>query len=967
MNIIKKWSVIVISKKINYEEKLEPVYIESIEASHVFLNDLKKENSADHKVEYKIKNRWVEFKEISTRKSVLADSLFLRFMNSSIVRKKRNGVYDCPDFIVLRFKYGANYRIDGVEDKISKHELRDKYYENGVDYTFVKKNNDGEIVKETKIHYKMLMRSTGKAKNGDCVFIKEQLHKKAINYLTMGFYDLMEEESKNNPEKVFRLVELSAYQTLTTAKASGFIRIPLDNILIIEDKEVYSDGMKAAIVRNESFKCKKEGEFEPDFENPKLETLINKKGLTFNPDKAAKNPALTLVKEKTKKALKDNGIRFNGKYPGFRPQVEYESTECTVTMSNNEKIKNVMWDGMGLIDDGFFPDGMEGFIYCRSHFFKSCLFRGNIQDFFKDYCDEHGLDYDTYTVEKTDMFHRELRLRDIKVIITDKSIKWCKKFVDMMGGTEQKAFKYYCKWMKKYDYYFSIVKTAHPSKIGDMQLSTYQMNNSLPTTNVSVLRNVSDNAINIINDMKTSDEKYLQYLEMKTSNSNDIFSMDKVMLELVKWNNNFMKTEFFRTNKSRKISKIKADFCEGRLPQVGDNLTIMDNPIALLLAAVGDDPMNEGCFSLRDDGVECYSPRFDDGESLAAFRSPHNSPNNVIHLHNVHNDKLIKYFPNIGNNVIVFNAIKTDTQCRLSGHDVDSDFVYVTNQPDLAKLAKLAYTEYPTIINDVKELGSSDYHFTLKDYATMDNAISDAQESIGTSTDIAQLALSYYYDGNMEDEKLKECFIILSVIGQISIDLAKKSFDIDVVKEIRRIRNLPCMKKKYVPEFFANTKKSRNDKEFTEGTVKPLNCPMDIMAQQIDDEVISYAPRHPHEFLLRDLLNKGVIGKGNKDKKRKVIEQAEIYNNKSKWLESHEAELKKSTYYLLRQGAITQFLHRAKKNLDQETIMQLVIFATKNDNSDICGVIFNFLYEAYRDEFLNCFVKNDQKIEKIIA
>ena len=115
-----------------------------------------------------------------------------------------------------------------------------------------------------------------------------------------------------------------------------------------------------------------------------------------------------------------------------------------------------------------------------------------------------------------------------------------------------------------------------------------------------------------------------------------------------------------------------------------------------------------------------------------------------------------------------------------------------------------------------------------------------------------------HYDGNMEDEKLKECFIILSVIGQISIDLAKKSFDIDVVKEIRRIRNLPCMKKKYVPEFFANTKKSRNDKDFTEGTVKPLNCPMDIIAQQIDDEVISYVdlvnPYSPHEWKPGDVI-----------------------------------------------------------------------------------------------------------------
>ena len=59
----------------------------------------------------------------------------------------------------------------------------------------------------------------------------------------------------------------------------------------------------------------------------------------------------------------------------------------------------------------------------------------------------------------------------------------------------------------------------------------------------------------------------------------------------------------------------------------------------------------------------------------------------------------------------------------------------------------------------------------------MDNQIADAQESIGTSTDTAQLALSYYYDGNMESKDLEDCFIILSVIGQISIDLAKKCFE----------------------------------------------------------------------------------------------------------------------------------------------------------------------------------------------
>ena len=63
----------------------------------------------------------------------------------------------------------------------------------------------------------------------------------------------------------------------------------------------------------------------------------------------------------------------------------------------------------------------------------------------------------------------------------------------------------------------------------------------------------------------------------------------------------------------------------------------------------------------------------------------------------------------------------------------------------------------------------------------MDNSIADAQQSIGISTDIAQLALSYYYDNNMQDKELEKCFVILSVIAQISIDSAKRKYVIDIV------------------------------------------------------------------------------------------------------------------------------------------------------------------------------------------
>ena len=855
----------------------------------------------------------------------------------------------------------AEYRIDNVEEKVNKHDLRELYYNNGFTYAYEKKNKSGEIVEKKLIHYKMLMRTTGKAKNGECVFIRDSLHHKAVNFLTMGLYDLMTRQSESDPERVFKLVELSAYQTLTTATAKRYIQIPLENILIVKDEEVFSDGMDAAIVELED-KIYMKSEFELDFDSPQLEKIINEKGFTFDKQKAECN-GLTFIPEKTKSAINTHGIRINGRYPGKHKVTECQRKECVVNRISGARIKNILWDGAGLIDESLFPQNMNGFIYCRSHFFKSCLFRGNIQDFFRDYCNEKRVDYDTYTVEKEDIFNRKLKLSDIKVIVTDKSLKWLNKFVDVMGGTEKKAYRYYRNYMKKFDDCFSIIKTAHPSKWGDFQLSAYQMNNSVPTTDGDVLEHVTDCAVNWCNGLKSSDAEYLKFLDM----NKNAFNINELLIELVKWNPDFLRTEFFRKKKSRDISNLVRDCKEGRLPQPGDNLTIMDNPISLLLKAVGDKNfLDEGCFEVMKDGVQCYAPRFNEGEKLAAFRSPHNSPNNIIHLYNVYPEKLVKYFPNIGRNVIVLNAIRTDTQARLSGHDCDSDFVYVTNQEELAGLAKKAYIEYPTIINGVNEDGRNNYHFTLTDYAEMDNRIADTQEAIGTSTDTAQLALSYYYDGGMENRELEDCFIILSVIGQISIDLAKKCFSVDVVREINRIRNLPCMRRKEIPRFFADNKESRNGKNFEGKKVVSMNCPMDIMAGVIEKRVIKYAGRESC-LPLRSFWNKGIIGIANRYKRDKFVKEAADYNRTYKWIQSHETEMDDETVMALKNRAMTQFLDKVSKELDQETIMQLVIYATDDNNSDVCATILNFLLKLHRDEFRKCFIKKGQKQGETLA
>lgn len=925
------------TKTMDYTESLKDIWMLSTQANQLYVRDVKAQQEQlqePETVEVKYGKEYVEFNGITSREAVLKDSLFLRYMRKSINLVKGDV---CKNFICVKFGYAAEYRIGEAECKVSKQDLREQFYRDGVTYTWKKKD------KELTVHYVPLMRSPGKAKKGECVFVEEALFDKAIDFLTMGLYKKMKKEEQKDPEKVFKLVELCAYQTLTTAAAAGgYIQIPMENMLIVKDEEVYSAGIPAAIVRSELIDQPGKQEFVIDFDDPRTESIINKKGCTFYPEKAQEK-GLKLV-EKSKESLKKAGIRANGKYPGHHE--EKKSKVCTVTKVKDAKIKNILWDGMGLIDDSVFPEDADGFIYCRSHFFKSCLFRGSIQIFFRDYCEDHGLDYETYAVN--DMFGNERRIKDVQVIITDKSLKWL-KFVDKMGGTEQKAYQYYRKWMDRHRDYFSIVKTAHKSKLGDLQISAYQMNNSLPTTDKEVLLGVAACAVEYYNALKKDDEAYCEYLRRNQNN----FNINEVLLALVERNPEFVKTDIFRGKKKRDLNRLKESFKIGELPQPGDNLTIMDNPIALLLKAVGDDPLKEDCFKVLPGAVQCYTLRFKDEENLAGFRSPHNAPNNIIHLQNVYPDALVRYFSNIGQNVIVFNAIGTDTQARLSGHDVDSDFVFVTNQMEVVELARKAYMEYQTIINDVAELNSSGYRLQPEDYAKMDNKIADAQVAIGTSTDIAQLAMSYYFDGGMKDPELQECFEILSVIGQISIDLAKKEFDIIVNKEIQRIRSLPCMKGRNMPQFFADVKRIRRGKTVPENERDTLECPMDIIADIVEERCSGYADRVFHKPLQEFLAD--IKEKPNRYKVKMVAEAADEYNVFVRSLESKKNELREEAVFDLKNRAMSRFLNRASKKLEQATVMRLVCYAFEYDNSDVRATILNGLYREHREKFLNCF------------
>jgi len=600
---------------------------------------------------------------------------------------------------------------------------------------------------------------------------------------------------------------------------------------------------------------------------------------------------------------------------------------------------------------------MEGFIYCRSHFFKSCLFRGNIQEYFKDY---FGENYETATV--VDMFGNEFQAKDIKVIITENSIKWI-KFIGLMGGSEIAAYNYYKRFMKKHKERFAIVKTAHASKYGDLQRSSYQINNSFPCVDIEILKRIARVSVDYCNALKINHKAFMKHLAINASKR---YSINNVLLALDEWNECFKYTKYFKDERNDIISKFKNERLKlGKLLQYGDNLTICGNPIALLMKAAGqEDFLEENCFKQIEGGIQCYTSRFKDGEKIAGFRSPHNSPNNIVYLENVHPEAVKRYFPKLGNNVIIINGIGTDVQSRLNGQDLDTDSVYTTNQPDIVDIAKKAYSDYPTIINDIGLAGKSEYRKDMESYAEMDSSISSAQYAIGNASNIAQLALSYYFDGGGTSTELEDVFIICSVLAQVAIDSAKRTYDINVNSELARLNGLPCMQpadgKKY-PVFYAKVQELKNNgkkkkKEIKEEEIRFFNTPMEILAEIIEENVIDI--RKNKEYIT-PTYNLNTVFQYKPNKKR----DSKQYKKVLAVVQEYDREVKKLDIskdgYCKKVGNLFDICMEKLKNLsiNKATMSALIAYAFI-PNGDIRNRLLTVLYDKDKKLFLNCFKKS---------
>lgn len=476
-----------------------------------------------------------------------------------LMERSKNKVDKITELLKEAYKNRNQYK------RMNTAEIRKLFYNEGVTINYVTTKKDGEENVES-IHYKMLYRSTGKAKKGSCMFIRDRLYERAHKFLYMGI-----EQDPDNP----MIVEISAYAPLVSSSIVDRVRINPNNILILKDVD---------------------------------------RSYTTN-----------VVSVETD-----------------------ENQHCIARAIEDYRLKNTLFDGQALIDSSLFPSWGNGYILLRQHFFKAAAFCCNIQEFFRDY---FGEDYYYATVK--DYWGNVHYLKDIELITTDNACKWMKFDV---------SYQYWCKKVFQNNCMFGIVKTAHESKLGEMQRMSYQMVNSLSE---EIMPDVLKASVDYVTDLKTKDEAFLDFLEKNENFSNDY----RVLVALCRNNPEFTRSVYFRRRKEYILKAYVTNLKSGHIIQNADNLVIVGSPYAMLLyAATGrEESVDDDDTLKQEDGtIQCYTERFDDGEYLASFRSPFNSKNNMGYLHNVLDPRIKKYF-NFGTQIIAVNMVGTDFQDRNNG------------------------------------------------------------------------------------------------------------------------------------------------------------------------------------------------------------------------------------------------------------------------------------------------------------
>lgn len=565
----------------------------------------------------------------------------------------------------------------------------------------------------------------------------------------------------------------------------------------------------------------------------------------------------------------------------------------TVNKVDDHSITNDIFDGESLLDVSVFEASDyadKSFVLLRNHFFKSAAFKTDIQLFLKDNCPD-GVKYEEWVLH--DMFGNPILAENVKMIVTPNSMKMFKMAykmnLDDENANREAMYAYWKDIVRDEGQMFGVCKYDKPSQAPKLEDGTvtqqmsYQMINAL-LADQDDMNELLAIEMKYIDELKNNPLTLIKHLK-DTCNDNNL---NEFYVNLFEINPEVIYIKMFKDYRSHVVNRYKKRVAKGKVRVQGDNLTMVSNPIELLKSAIGQLDLND--LALNDNQV--YTTQFDFGEEIVLHRNPHTNMSNVLVVHNTYNTKIKKYIK-VSKEIIIVNSVNHSIMSRLSGADFDSDFVHATNNTVVRRLAKKANNDYLVCETSVKESDDEAIVYKLNDIdmAKADNKIAESKTVIGECVNSGQLAMSLFHHlqsigKNEKAEEVLQLTNLVAALSTLAIDVAKKTFEIDVKKAVRSVvlavnkfinkddgilkfEEVPEEKKKFKPSFFENIdRKKRREVMYVQ-----FETPMDIL-QAILNNTGNAKPTKTNELI--DLLNNSLDkDKANRNQKKKLIEIGE--------------------------------------------------------------------------------------------
>ena len=464
---------------------------------------------------------------------------------------------------------------------------------------------------------------------------------------------------------------------------------------------------------------------------------------------------------------------------------------------DEEKTFNLT-DGEGLIDVKVFKEVLNkknGMALLRNKWLKCCALSSNLKQYFKD----------NKIKEVTDMFNRKMKASKIKLIITPSSLKFM-KLSNQFFKNDQDCYDY---WLNNMDL-FGVCKTDHKYK----NRLTYQFLNAYNFTKEEMY-DLSKDDIEKINNLRTNLDYFKNYLKEKE---------DNVYTHILNINKNFQYTKYYKNKRNKIVRKYVNEIRRGKFTADNSNYyTVFSSPEVLLQEACNQD-INLVLENNLPEYYEILCNDYADLDDLVCFRNPFINRNSSCVLKNCNSNKrdfYNKYF-NIQNSYVCI-CVGTSICLLNGGMDFDSDTICIIKNNIIYNKVKDVFKNIIYLDMNVKA------DSLIQDFNNQNIALNDDKNSknlIGEIVNLSAKINTYinHLENTEEDnkeliDKLMDYSNKLSLLSNIEIDKAKKSFMIDsrnIIKNISKETNLDK------PLFFkytcSNNKKSKlsKNKKFVE-------------------------------------------------------------------------------------------------------------------------------------------------------